>query len=131
MPKLAILGDFRGYPHPNMATLWNLVILGFWPFPQHCQMVQIQNHQKLVKNAKISDFREKFTSKSGDAFEFEYWNNFFTWKWSTIVTTCCSGPQTASTVWPDQTASTVWPDDWKQKLSKFAEFYVKGSILSI
>ena len=35
-------------------------------------MVQIQNHQKLVKNAKIGDFWEKFTSKSGDTFEFEY-----------------------------------------------------------
>ena len=29
-------------------------------------MVQIQNHQKLVKNAKIGDFGGKFTFKSGN-----------------------------------------------------------------
>ena len=66
---LGIFGDtyFQIWRHFK-----NLVILGFWPFLQHCQMVQIQNHQKFVKNAKIGDFREKFMSKSGDAFEFEY-----------------------------------------------------------
>ena len=84
--KNAKIGNFWRYPHPNLATLWNLVILGFWPFPQHCKMVQIQNHQKLVKNAKISDFWGKFTPKSGDAFKFEYKKGFFTSKWSTIVT---------------------------------------------
>ena len=71
---LGIFGDIH-------IQIWrHCEIWQFWPFPQRCQMVQIQNHQKLVKNAKISDFWEKFTSKSGDAFEFEYKKGFFTSK---------------------------------------------------
>ena len=38
-------------------------------------MVQIQNHQKLVKNAKIGDFWGKFTSKSGDALKSSNFND--------------------------------------------------------
>ena len=68
MSKLAIFGVIQ-------VQIWrrfeNLVILGIWPFPQRCQMIQIQNHQKLAKNAKISNLWGKFKSKSGDALKFE------------------------------------------------------------
>ena len=70
---LGIFGDiyFQIWRHFK-----NLVILGFWPFLQCCQMVQIQNHQKLVKNAKIGNFWGKFTSKSGNALKSDNFNDF-------------------------------------------------------
>ena len=71
---LGIFGDIH-------IQIWrHCEIWQFWPFLQCCQMVQIKNHQKLVKNAKISDFWGKFTTKSGDTFEFEYKKGFFTSK---------------------------------------------------
>ena len=48
----------------------------FSHFPRRCQMFQIQNHQKLVKNAIIGNFGGKFTSKSGNALKSGNFNNF-------------------------------------------------------
>ena len=71
--KNAKIGDFWGFLGISTSKSGDTMKSG--NFGHFCNVVRwfkFKITKKLVKNAKIGDFWEKFTSKSGDTFEFEY-----------------------------------------------------------